>query len=74
MQLFRVLRRWQKRTRALVHTEAVDQELHEEMAYHLELETKKNISLGMKPDEARRQARIAFGAGEQHRIETREGR
>jgi putative ABC transport system permease protein len=74
MQLFRVLRRWQKRTRALVHTEAVDQELHEEMAHHLELETKKNISLGMKPDEARRQARIAFGAGEQYRIETREAR
>ena len=74
MQLFRVLRRWQKRTRALVHTGAVDQELNEEMAYHLELETKKNISLGMKPDEARRQARIAFGAGEQHRIETREAR
>jgi hypothetical protein len=47
--------------RALVHTGAVDQELSEKMAYHLELETKKNISLGMKPDEARRQARIAFG-------------
>ncbi|MEP6834877.1 MAG: ABC transporter permease, partial [Gemmatimonas sp.] len=74
MQLFRVLRRWQKRMRALVHTEAVDQELNEEMAYHLELETKKNISLGMTPDEATRQARIAFGTVEQHRIETREAR
>lgn len=74
MQLFRVLRRWQKRVRALVHTETVDRELNEEMAYHLELETKKNISLGMKPDEARRQARVAFGAAEQYRIETREAR
>ncbi|MBC8087655.1 MAG: ABC transporter permease, partial [Phycisphaerae bacterium] len=74
MQLFRVLRRWQKRIRALVDTGAVDQELNEEIAYHLELETKKNISLGMIPDEARRQARIAFGAVEHHRIETREAR
>ncbi len=74
MQLFRVLRRWQKRMRALVHTGAVDHELNEEMAYHLELEMNKNIALGMRPDEARRQARIAFGAGDQHRIETREAR
>lgn len=74
MQMFRVLKRWQKRMRALVHTAAVDQELNEEMAYHLELETKKNIALGMTPHEAERQARIAFGAVEHHRIETREAR
>ncbi len=74
MQLSRVLRRWQKRVRALVHTEVVDQELSEEMSYHLELETKKNIALGMKPDEARRQARIAFGAWDRHRMETRDAR
>lgn len=74
MQPFRVLRRWQKRARALVHTGAVDRELNEEMAHHLELETKKNIALGMTPDEARRRARIAFGAIEQHRLETREAR
>lgn len=74
MQPFRVLKRWQKRLRALVRTEAVDQELNEEMAYHLELETQKNISLGMNPNEAKRQARKTFGAVEQHRIETREAR
>lgn len=74
MQLFRALRRWQKRVRALVHTGAVDQELNEEMAYHLELETRKNISLGLTPDEAARQARITFGAGDQHRIAAREAR
>lgn len=74
MQLLRGLRRWQKRLRALVHTGAVDQELNEEMSYHLELETKKNISLGMTPADARRKARVAFGAVEQHRIATREAR
>ena len=74
MQLFRALKRWHKRLRALVHTSAVDEELNEEMAYHLELEAQKNISLGMTPSEAARRARVAFGTVEQHRIATREAR
>lgn len=74
MQPLRVIRRWQKRVRALFRTEAVDSDLSEEMSYHLELETQKNLTLGMTPSEATRQAKRAFGAIDQHRIETREAR
>ncbi|MGV3710240.1 MAG: ABC transporter permease [Gemmatimonas sp.] len=74
MTLSRTLKRWQKRLRALVHTSVVDQELNEEIAHHLELETQKNIALGMAPNEAARQARVTFGSAEQHRIATREAR
>lgn len=49
-------------------------ELDEELAFHLERQTEENIAQGMGPQEARRQARIAFGAIEQTRDECRESR
>jgi len=38
--------------------------LREEMEHHLALETEANIRAGMKPEEARRQARMKLGAAE----------
>src|SRR3954471_7434576 len=49
------------RLRALLGAEAADRELDEEMRFHIELETDKNIALGMTPDAARRAAVVAFG-------------
>ena len=47
----RMLRRWRKRLRALVRTEAVDRELDEELAFHLEMATEKLVQrcVGWKP-------------------------
>lgn len=58
---------WFRRSRA-------DQALDAEIRLHLELETDKNIALGMSPAEALRQARLSFGAIEAMREEHRDGR
>ena len=59
------------RLRALVRRQAAALELDEEIRLHLELEAEQNRLRGMPPDEARRQAAIAFGgvdlAKESHR-------
>jgi predicted permease len=70
----RLINRWRKRLRALVDTNAVNSELDEELAFHLEMETSKNLRAGMSPEEASRQAKLAFGAVAKHREATREAR
>lgn len=65
---------WKKRIRVILRKDAVEREMDEEMAFHLEMEVRKNIGLGMSPREARRQASIAFGGVERFKIQTREAR
>jgi putative ABC transport system permease protein len=72
--MIRMLKRWRKRLRALVRTEEVDRELDEELAFHLEMETEKHVRAGLSPEEARRKARLAFGAVRKHKAETRNAR
>ena len=55
------LRSWRKRLRAVFFRRSVEQELAEEMAWHVEAETAHNIARGMSPSEARRAALLAFG-------------
>ena len=49
-----------------------EQEAQDELHFHVEKETEKNIAAGMPPDEARRQALIAFGGVAQTRESLRE--
>jgi predicted permease len=49
-----------------------EQEAQDELHFHMEKETEKNIAAGMPPDEARRQALIAFGGVTQTRESLRE--
>jgi len=65
---------WKKRLRALVHKDAVERELDEELAFHLEMETKNNLQAGMSPDEARRRAVLRFGGVERFKEEVRDAR
>jgi predicted permease len=51
-----------------------DSEMDEELRFHLEMETERNIRCGLSPRAARRQARLAFGGVERHREALREGR
>jgi putative ABC transport system permease protein len=67
-------KRWRKRLRVLFCREAVERELDEELAYHLEMETERNLRAGMSSGEARRQAAIAFGGVEKHKEEVRDAR
>ncbi len=67
-------KRWTKRLRTLVRREAVEGELDEELAFHLEMEIQKNLRAGMSPREARRQAALTFGAMEKFKEEVRDAR
>src|SRR4028118_1159463 len=69
-----VRKRWSKRVRALVRRDDVERELDEELAFHLEMETEKNVRSGMTPAEARRQAVLEFGGVEKHKEEVRDAR
>src|SRR5262245_49390000 len=48
-----------------------ESELNDELRFHLEKEVEQNIAQGMSPDEARRQALIAFGGVQQTREKVR---
>jgi predicted permease len=50
------------RARALFRPHRVEQDLHDELAFHVELETKKLIDEGLAPAEARQRARARFGS------------
>ena len=49
------------RARALASRRATEQSLDEEIRFHLDQETEKNIRLGMTPEVARREALVQFG-------------
>ena len=63
-----------KRIRALLHARATDRDLDDEIAFHIEHETAKNIALGLAADEARRRALVAFGGVAQTREQHRDVR
>jgi predicted permease len=50
------------RLRALFAPGRVERELNDELAFHIERETEKNIQRGLPPDEARTRARARFGS------------
>jgi len=61
-----------KTVRKLFTRNRLEQEAQEELHFHVEKETEKNIAAGMLPDEARRQALITFGGVDQTREALRE--
>jgi putative ABC transport system permease protein len=60
-----------ERLRALFFRAREDAELDEELQHHLDMQMQENLRRGMNPDEARRQARLAFGGINQSREEVR---
>ena len=48
-----------------------EQRLNDEVRFHIDMATEKNIRMGMSPDEARRRAHLQFGAREHHKDEAR---
>lgn len=74
MEPLRRMKRWKKRLRALTRTADVDRELDDELSFHLEMETQKNIRAGMASDEAKRKAKLSFGAVPTARGQSRDAR
>ena len=62
------------RWRALVRHDRMEDELEDELAFHLEQEARKLEARGLAPDEARRTARLAFGGYEGVKEEVRDAR
>jgi predicted permease len=63
-----------KRLFALLRHGELDRGLNAEVRFHIEMETEKNIKLGMSPEDARLKAVRSFGAMERHKEETRDAR
>jgi putative ABC transport system permease protein len=61
-----------RRIRAFTDRQNVDETLDEELRFHLELETEKNIRRGYRPDEAARLARLSLGGMEKIKEEYRD--
>src|SRR5262245_6558508 len=62
------------RLRSLFRRRQVEQELDEELRYHIERQTEENIAKGMTPEEARYAALRAMGGVEQRKEECRDMR
>ena len=62
------------RIRALVHRNRVEDELEEELQFHVAMQSKKNQTAGNDPLEAARLARIQFGAMDKVKEECRDAR
>jgi hypothetical protein len=62
------------RLRSLLFARREDRELDEEIRFHIDKETEKNLAAGLSPREARRQAHIKFGGVERMRERTKEAR
>ena len=60
--------------RALFRKQQDEHTMDEEMRFHLEMETQRHIEAGLAPDEARRQAAVAFGGVERHKEHVRDER
>ncbi|MGW8265023.1 MAG: ADOP family duplicated permease [Longimicrobiales bacterium] len=68
----RVLTGWFFRLRASLFPGELEKAMREEMAFHMEMETRKLVSQGMPPQEAARVARRRFGEPEFHKEKARE--
>jgi len=55
------IRRLFARARVRLESDAPERDMDEEMRFHLEMATRRNIERGMAPDEARRTAFVTFG-------------
>ena len=62
------------RARALFRRNAAERDLADEIQFHLDREAEKLAARGVPPEEARRQARLAFGGVERAREESRDAR
>ncbi|MDH3223919.1 MAG: ABC transporter permease, partial [Gemmatimonadota bacterium] len=70
----RTWRRWAKRIKGLLAPGAQDAQAMDEMAFHIEMETREGIARGLSPEEAKRIAMRDFGGVERYREQVRETR
>src|SRR5260221_14729910 len=62
------------RLRALTFQKRVERDLEDEVEFHIQMQTRKNLLAGMSEAEGTRQARIQFGGAAQVKEECRDVR
>ena len=62
------------RLRAVLARKRVEEDLDDELAFHIEMQARKNVAEGISPPEANRLARIQFGVGDTAKEECRDAR
>jgi predicted permease len=60
--------------RSILHRDQVERDMADELQFHIELRTEDLMRAGLPASEARRRARVEFGAIERHKEEAREAR
>lgn len=65
---------FRERVRAVLGRARMDEDLDEEIRFHLQMEVEKNLRAGVPAAEARRRAMIAFGGVDRFKEQTREER
>src|SRR5687767_13995649 len=65
---------WARKLAALFRRSRLENEMADELRFHLERQIEDNIKAGMNPQEARRAALLAFGGVEKIREECRDTR
>ncbi len=68
-----MLKEWLTRLRFAISPKPYS-EIDEELRFHVEQQAQTYVNAGMKPQEARRKAVIAFGGVERVRVQTHEQR
>jgi predicted permease len=63
---------WSRLRGSLRRDDSLEREMREEMAFHVEMATRRNEERGMTPEAARRHAKLAFGSAESFREAARE--
>ena len=61
-----------RRVRSIVRRTRIEDELSDEIKFHIDQQTDKNIRAGLEPVEARRQALVKFGGVERVKEQTRD--
>jgi putative ABC transport system permease protein len=69
-----MLRTLSRYVRAIIYRDKVERDIDQELRFHLEMEIQKNVSRGMNPSEARREALLRFGGVEKFKEECRDVR
>ena len=65
---------WSRVCGSLRRGDALEREMDREMEFHLEMAARRNVDRGMSRDEARRNARLAFGSAEAFKEDARDAR
>ena len=67
-----ILRDEVKKLSGSLRQRTAEPELDEEVQFHIDMQTEKNVRLGMSPEEARRAALVSFGGRERCKEEARD--